>query len=187
MSVEEALAQLRADPAIAYAEPNYLQHITQRAGAIPDDPRFGELYGLHNTGQSGGTPDADIDAPEAWNRSTGSSEIVVGVVDTGVDYTHPDLVSNMWVNPGEIAGNNVDDDGNGVIDDVHGFNAINGSGDPMDDNGHGTHCSGTIGAAGGNGQGVAGVRSSSSRRAAAAPSPMPSRPSTTPSARRTRA
>jgi subtilisin family serine protease/subtilisin-like proprotein convertase family protein len=153
MTVERALQLLRGDPAVAYAEPNYRQHIT----ALPNDPSFPSLYGLHNTGQTGGTPDADIDAPEAWELSTGSSDIVVGVIDTGVDYTHQDLAANMWVNPAEIAGNGVDDDGNGVIDDVHGFNALNGSGDPMDDHSHGTHCSGTIGAAGSNGVGVAGV------------------------------
>jgi subtilisin family serine protease/subtilisin-like proprotein convertase family protein len=157
VTVEAALAELRRDPAVAYAEPNYLQHITARTALVPNDPRFGELYGLHNTGQLGGVPDADIDAPEAWNLSTGSSDVVVGVIDTGVDYTHPDLAANMWVNPLETAGNGVDDDGNGVVDDVHGFNALNGSGDPMDDNNHGTHCSGTIGGAGSNGVGVAGV------------------------------
>jgi subtilisin family serine protease/subtilisin-like proprotein convertase family protein len=151
--VDAVIAQLRQDPAVAYAERNYIVH----AVATPNDPRFPELYGLHNTGQTGGTADADIDAVEAWDNSVGSSDIVVGVVDTGVDYTHEDLAANMWVNPAEIPGNGVDDDGNGVIDDVHGFNAITQSGDPMDDHDHGSHCSGTIGAVGGNGIGVAGV------------------------------
>ncbi len=151
--VDAAIEVLRKDPEILYAERNYVVH----AIATPNDPRFPELYGLDNTGQTGGTPDADIDAVEAWDNSVGSSDIVVGVVDTGVDYTHEDLAANMWVNPAEIPGNGTDDDGNGVIDDVHGFNAITGSGDPMDDNDHGSHCSGTIGAAGNNGIGVAGV------------------------------
>jgi subtilisin family serine protease len=112
---------------------------------------------LHNDGQSGGTSDADIDAPEAWDISTGSSEVIVAVIDTGVDYNHVDLAANMWSNPGEIPGNGIDDDGNGYVDDVHGINAINNSGDPMDDHGHGTHCAGTIAAVGNNGQGVVGV------------------------------
>ncbi len=151
--VNAAIEQLRDDPEILYAERNYVVH----TNATPNDPRFPELYGMDNTGQTGGTADADIDAVEAWDNSVGSSDIVVGVVNTGVDYTHEDLAANMWVNPAEIPGNGVDDDGNGVIDDVHGFNAITGSGDPMDDHDHGSHCSGTIGAAGNNGIGVAGV------------------------------
>ncbi|WP_341502131.1 S8 family serine peptidase [Gallaecimonas sp. GXIMD4217] len=147
------LKRLARHPAIEVAEPNYLLH----ANATPDDSRFGELWGLHNTGQSGGTVDADIDAPEAWDITTGSRSVIVGVIDTGVDYSHPDLQANMWVNPGEIAGNGVDDDGNGVVDDIHGFSAYNDNGDPMDGNGHGTHVAGTIGASGNNGSGVAGV------------------------------
>ena len=122
-----------------------------------NDPRYGDLYGLHNTGQSGGTTDADINAPEAWQVSTGSRDLIVGVVDTGIDYTHPDLAANMWVNPGEIAGNGIDDDANGFVDDVHGYDFANDDGDPFDDNGHGTHCAGTIGGVGNNGVGVVGV------------------------------
>ena len=102
-------------------------------------------------------PDADIDAPEAWNVFTGSAATVVAVIDTGVDYTHPDLAANMWVNPGEIPGNGIDDDGNGFVDDVHGYDFVNNDGDPMDDHGHGTHVAGTIGAVGNNGMGVTGV------------------------------
>jgi subtilisin family serine protease/subtilisin-like proprotein convertase family protein len=152
-SVEAALKALRQDPSIQYAERNYIQKIA----GIPNDTRFAELYGMNNTGQTGGVADADIDAPEAWDVTTGSRDIVVAVIDTGVDYTHPDLAANIWTNPGEIAGNGLDDDGNGVIDDVHGFNAITGGGDPMDDNNHGTHCSGTLGGHGNNATGVAGV------------------------------
>tara|TARA_R110000751_G_scaffold192931_2_gene298485 strand:+ start:177 stop:2735 length:2559 start_codon:yes stop_codon:yes gene_type:complete len=153
ISVKNALEKLRKNPAVLYAEPDYIVS----AAGIPDDARFDELWGMHNTGQTGGVDDADIDAPEAWDISTGSRDVVVGVIDTGVDYSHPDLAANMWANPGEIAGDGIDNDGNGFIDDIHGINAITNSGDPMDDNGHGTHVSGTIGATGNDGIGVVGV------------------------------
>ena len=149
----EALSLLKGNSLVEYAEYNFIHH----AALTPNDPRFDELWGMHNTGQTGGTPDADIDAPEAWDISTGSTEVIVGVIDTGVDYNHEDLAANMWTNPGEIPGNGVDDDGNGYVDDVHGINSITGSGDPMDDHYHGTHCSGTIGAVGNNNKGVVGV------------------------------
>lgn len=125
--------------------------------ALPDDPSFGSLWGLHNVGQSGGVFDADIDAPEAWNTTTGSRSVVVAVIDTGVDYTHRDLAANAWRNPGEVAGDGIDNDRNGFVDDVFGYDFVNRDGDPMDDNGHGTHVAGTIGAVGDNGTGVAGV------------------------------
>lgn len=122
-----------------------------QAAATPNDAQFNLLWGMNQSN------DVDMNMPEAWNIATGSRNVVVAVIDTGVDYTHPDLVDNIWTNPNEIAGNNIDDDGNGVVDDVHGFNAITNSGNPMDDNGHGTHCSGTIGGTGNNSIGVAGV------------------------------
>jgi hypothetical protein len=126
--------------------------------ALSNDPGFGQLWGLHNTGQSGGTPDADIDAPEAWDVTTGSADVVVGVIDTGIDYKHPDLKDNVWVNAAELNGRkNIDDDGNGYKDDIYGYDFINGDGDPMDDNSHGTHVAGTIAGRGNNGVGVAGV------------------------------
>lgn len=151
-AVQAAIDALQASGLVEYAEPDY----KVSADLTPNDPRFSELWGLHNTGQTGGTADADIDAPQAWDMLTASDGVVM-VIDTGVDYTHEDLAANIWTNPGEIPGNGVDDDGNGFVDDLHGINAIDGSGDPMDDNDHGSHVSGTIGAAGGNGVGVVGV------------------------------
>jgi len=139
--------------AVAYAEPDYLVH----AIATPNDPRLGELWGLHNTGQTGGIVDADVDASEAWDLSTGNLNVRVGVIDTGVDYTHEDLVANIWTNPGEIPGNGRDDDGNGLVDDVRGWDFAGNDNDPMDDHYHGTHVAGTIGAVGNNGKGIAGV------------------------------
>lgn len=152
-STADAMNDLRADERFEYVVPNEILHISE----APDDldPR---LWGLNNTGQEGGTAGVDIDALEAWKVSTGSlNGPVIAVIDTGIKYDHPDLAANIWTNPGEIPGDGIDNDGNGVIDDVHGYNAINGSGDPMDDHGHGTHCAGTIGAAGNNGVGVVGV------------------------------
>jgi subtilisin family serine protease len=144
---------------VAYVERNYLR----KALALPNDPRFDELWGLRNTGQNGGTTGIDIGVEQVWDTTTGDASVVVGVIDTGIDYTHPDLAANMWSNATELAGTlGVDDDGNGIIDDIHGATWLNGdgtptSGDPFDDIDHGTHCSGTIGAVGNNSVGVAGV------------------------------
>jgi thermitase len=132
------------------------------------DPMYSKLWGLHNTGsnepdRSGnqspvpGVFGADIQAQKAWPISRGSKKIVVAVIDTGIDYNHEDLKENLWMNSKEIAGNGIDDDNNGYIDDVYGWNAQLNNGNPMDGNGHGTHCAGTIGAVHNNGLGVAGV------------------------------
>lgn len=153
IKVAQAIDDLNNSPIVEYAEPDSLWRID----SIPNDPLFIDLWGLHNTGQTGGTEDADIDAPEAWDIITGDSDMVVAVIDTGVDYNHEDLAANMWLNPMEIAGNGLDDDGNGYIDDIHGIDTYNSDGDPMDDHFHGTHCSGTIGGIGNNGIGITGI------------------------------
>jgi len=127
--LKDVIMAYRQSPDVLYAEPNYLLHALD-GQYIPNDARFGQLWGMHNTGQSGGTPDADIDAPEAWHSIT-TSGIVVAVIDTGVDYNHLDLAANMWTNPGEIPGNGIDDDGNDLIDDVRGWDFSNGDNDPM--------------------------------------------------------
>lgn len=210
VSIEQALAAHRNLPGVAYAEPDYIVHLD----LTPNDTYYGLEYGLHNTGQTVngvvGTADADIDAPEAWNISTGSTRTVVSGIDTGIDYTHPDLYLNIWINQEEIptairsaltdtdgdglitfydlnvavnqgAGkitdlnangridggdllnnasgweNAADNDADGRIDDLIGWDFVNNDNDPFDDNGHGTHTAGTIGAMTNNGVGVAGV------------------------------
>src|SRR5688572_9312262 len=155
VSVEEAIKLYQQDPNVSYAEPNYIL----RTQLTPNDPRFtsGEMWGLNNTGQSGGTADADIDAVEAWNQTTGNSNIIVAIIDSGVDYNHPDLAANMFRNEADCNSNGIDDDGNGYIDDCYGIDAHNNDSNPMDDNNHGTHVAGTIGAKGNNGAGVVGI------------------------------
>jgi subtilisin family serine protease/PKD repeat protein len=151
VDIANVIRVLNLDPRVEYAEPNYVV----KTNIIPNDPDFNQLWGLHNTGQSGGTPDADIDASEAWDV-THDSTVIVGVIDTGVDYTHEDLATNMWSNPNETL-NGFDDDLNGFIDDIYGWNFVNDTNDPFDDHYHGTHVSGTIGGIGNNGVGVVGV------------------------------
>ena len=129
---------------VTSCSPNFQVH----ASAVPNDPQFSNLWGMSSSG---------INATTAWDLGTGSEDVVVAIIDTGVDYNHPDLAQNIWINPRESAGNGSDDDNDGYIDDVYGINAITGSGNPFDDNGHGTHVAGTIGALGNNGIGVAGV------------------------------
>ncbi len=143
---------------VVYAEPNYIGH----ALSIPNDEFYPIQWSLENTGQTiygniYGIIDADIDSDEAWDIETGNEEIIIAIIDSGVDYTHPDLVDNIWVNEDEISGNEIDDDNNGYIDDIHGYDFFNLDGAPLDDGGHGTHCAGIAAAVGNNGIGIAGV------------------------------
>jgi subtilisin family serine protease len=154
LGVPQARAAFVQAAGVLYAEPNYLLYST---ATTPNDPQFPDLWGMHNTGQSGGTPGADIHAPEAWDLTTGSSAVVVAVIDSGIDYLHADLAANMFRNEPDCNANGVDEDGNGYIDDCYGIDTANDDTNPMDDNSHGTHVSGTIGAAGNNGIGVVGV------------------------------
>jgi len=156
-SVEEAVARLGQDARVEFAEPNYLWH----TAAVPDDAFFNQQYALLNTGSFlQGKPGADIGATRAWDLTTGSDNLVVAVIDTGVDLSHPDLAPNAWTNSQEIANNGIDDDGNGYVDDVHGWNYLTKSPklyDDPDNDWHGTHVTGAIGAAGNNLIGVTGV------------------------------
>ena len=156
-------------PDVMYAEPNWIGEFC----GIPNDANFSNQWYLHNTGQEillqlqlkkfklrvpfNGVPDADIDAPEAWNITTGSPDVVVAIIDTGIDYTHPDLASNIWKNADEIPDNGIDDDENGYVDDVRGWNTCYNNSNITDGFGHGTLCAGIAGAVGNNGLFGAGV------------------------------
>ncbi len=169
MSVKEGIIKYMSDPSVEYAEPNYIKKIT----IIPDDTYFNQQWALFNTGQFGGTPNSDLKAPDAWDINTGSRDIVIAILDTGMDYNHTDLINNRWINEAEVPSNGIDDDGNGKIDDRVGwdfttcakFNPITGrcetlkpqDNDPMDENSHGTHVAGIIGASGNNSTGIAGL------------------------------
>lgn len=183
-SVNSLVEELNGMDEIIYAEPNFIYKaianvptlqgllsgtFSERFSALaPHDPMYGKLWGLKNTGANEpdkngnisttpGVAGSDVNAEKAWGLTRGSKNIVVAVIDTGIDYNHPDLKNNMWVNEKEIPDNGIDDDGNGYIDDVYGWNANAKNGNPMDGNAHGTHCAGTIGAEHNNGIGVAGV------------------------------
>ena len=153
VDIEKVALDLSLDPGVEFVELNQIYSLQEEV--TPNDEEFSMLYGLNK-----------VKAPLAWSKSTGSKDVVVGVIDSGVDYTHPDLVDNYFINQGEfgfdedgvdLSTNGIDDDGNGYIDDYKGWDFINGDNDPMDGNSHGTHCAGTIGAVGGNGEGVVGV------------------------------
>ncbi|MBK1881407.1 S8 family serine peptidase [Luteolibacter pohnpeiensis] len=155
----ELIQEFSADPQVESVEPDYIRHVTALGD---DDPQFSQLWGLENTGQTvngtTGTAGVDIEFQSAWALAKpDSDEVVVAVIDTGVDITHPDLADNIWTNPGEIAGNGIDDDGNGYIDDVHGYDFASKTATITDSGEHGTHVAGTIGATGNNEIGVIGV------------------------------
>ncbi|MCB1023173.1 MAG: S8 family serine peptidase [Acidobacteria bacterium] len=143
------------DPVESISPKNLLLRKTDDQTGQPNDPMFQEQWALSNNGQNGGKLNADIDVLKAWLKTQGSEDVVVAVLDSGVDYAHQDLVENIWFRPNNIPA--YEDNELGVIDDQNGYNADANSGDPMDQNGHGTHCAGIIGASGNNGKGIAGV------------------------------
>ena len=156
------IQELSQNPNVQYVEPNYIYRINK----TPNDPMLGQLWGMANTGAADsagqvGTAGIDIGALQAWDIETGNENTLVAVIDTGISYNSPELKDNVWTNEAELNGQpGVDDDNNGVIDDIHGANFVEATaptGDPLDDHGHGTHCSSTIGARGDDGVGLAGV------------------------------
>ncbi|MGO9240539.1 MAG: S8 family serine peptidase [Bryobacteraceae bacterium] len=156
----QLVAELSADPDVEYAEPNYVLHTTTAAApaaVVPNDPLFIDQWALQNTGQTGGTAHADIDATQAWSITTGTATVVVGVVDTGLDYTHPDLQANIWSAPAAYTVQFAPGDSITCPAGSHGYDALNNVCDPMDQNDHGTHVSGIIGAVGDNSAGVSGI------------------------------
>ena len=159
---KSVIQQLSQNPYVQYAEPNFIYRISR----TPNDPMLGQLWGMQNTGAKDtqgqdGTVGMDIGATQAWDIETGSENTLIAVIDTGIGYNTPDLKDNVWTNVAELNGKaGIDDDNNGIIDDIHGANfsdAAKPTGDPLDDHGHGSHCSGTIGARGDDGQGLVGV------------------------------
>ena len=161
----QALNSYRSDPSVLYAEPNYIR---KPLDSTPNDLYYPDLWNLHNSGQkisfpyptndpSSGTPGDDIHALEAWAITTGSPKVVIGLIDTGIDYNHEDLSANVYRNTADCNNNGIDDDGNGYIDDCYGIDTLDNTSDPMDQVGHGTHVAGIMGAVGNNGIGVTGV------------------------------
>jgi subtilisin family serine protease len=163
VDLEKIAEELSASHEVAAVEANVVYKLFEKT---PNDPEFSKLYGMKNSGQSAGVIGADIGATAAWEETTGSKGVLVAIVDSGMDYNHSDLKDNVWTNPGESGldangkdkrTNGIDDDGNGFVDDWRGWDFYNDDNDPMDDNGHGTHVAGTIGAVGNNESGIVGV------------------------------
>ncbi|MCU0239754.1 MAG: S8 family serine peptidase, partial [Pyrinomonadaceae bacterium] len=142
MSLSKGIAEYKKLAEVAEVQPNFYYHLL----ATPNDTQYGSLYGMPK-----------ISAPQAWDLTTGSSNVVVAIIDSGINYNHADLAANMWTNTGEIQNNNIDDDGNGFVDDFYGYDFFFNDSNPFDENGHGTHVAGTVGAVGNNSVGVAGV------------------------------
>ncbi|WP_424354426.1 S8 family serine peptidase [Methanobacterium sp. MBAC-LM] len=142
MSLKDAIAKYKKNSNVIYAEPNY----AYAENSIPDDTYYDYQWGL-----------SQVNVSEAWNITTGSHKVIIAVIDSGIDLNHPDLKANIWINKGEIPGNRIDDDHNGYIDDVYGWNFISGNNNISDDDGHGTHVAGIIAAVGNNSKGVTGV------------------------------
>lgn len=147
ITTEQFIEKLSGNSHIAYVVKDSPAHVL----SVPNDPSFSRQWGFNNV------DDHDIDAPEAWDITTGSNDVVVAVIDTGIDYTHPDLKANLWLNPGEIPNDGIDNDGNGYIDDIHGINAYENNTKIMDYYYHGSHMAGIIGAVGNNNLGVTGI------------------------------
>ncbi|RYZ78558.1 MAG: hypothetical protein EOP04_29455, partial [Proteobacteria bacterium] len=163
LDLEKMAEKLTAVPGIRSVEANVIYKLFEKT---PNDSEFAKLYGMSNTGQANGVAGADIGVTKAWDQTTGSKAVLVGIIDSGMDYNHPDLYDNVWNNPGETGldasgldkrSNGIDDDGNGFVDDWHGWDFYNDTNNPIDENNHGTHVAGTIGAVGDNGKGVVGV------------------------------
>ncbi|EQC43710.1 S8 family peptidase [Bacteriovorax sp. Seq25_V] len=165
---QESVEMLKNDSNIEYVEKNWIVTLDNEVTSevmTSTDSMYSKQWGLKNTGTnsggwfSSGKAGEDVNAERAWEIQKGNKDIVVAVIDTGIDYRHPDLQANLWVNEAEKNGEpGVDDDGNGFVDDVYGYDFANNDADPIDGHSHGTHCAGVIGAAH-NGQGVMGVMS----------------------------
>jgi subtilisin family serine protease len=166
--VSEVVGDYSAFSEVEYVEPNFeiraeplndaglrSRFVSANPSGGPNDPLLNEQWGLINTGQREGKTQADISALDAWAKTHGSQKVVVAVLDSGVDYTHQDLMNNIWHRPADME--MYFDPQLGVIDDYNGFSAVDSARDPMDENGHGTHCAGIIGAEGDNNEGIAGV------------------------------
>lgn len=158
----DLIANIKNNPNVSIVEPNFIYHASYGFNKS-NDPLFGKLWGISNSGQPDsagqtGIPGVDINATEAWKVQTGSKNVIIAVIDTGINYKSADLKDNMWINEKESNGKKgVDDDGNGFVDDIYGWNFVKNNSNPLDDQGHGSHCSGTIGAKGNDGKGIVGV------------------------------